>query len=305
MSARAPQDISEAARLLTEIQEKYGLTQKAIADRLGRTKHMMSKVARGLSAGDLYVPALRELLDTGAVSSPPPRRRDAHGRTVPVRTSKTAPPPQPTLPGTGEAESDELGDGLIRPQDPQPYAEPVKPKRPRQKAKRKQEPSGPEAPAKPARTPRRPPVQYSERRSSFEKGATLLHQTVPHTKTAVGYTQAEDAWLKNLQSRARGQRHGDKQVQVHVKLSNGMSAKLYGNYGWDVSKILSTYSSAKQNGLDFHDFLLGQVNKKYKADKSDKDLSIIDIQTLSYYKSNNPTHQHGSTFDSINPERNS
>lgn len=72
--------MSEAQDLLRELGER-GLSQSNVAEALGRSRSMVSKVAVGKSSGDKYVPALRGLLSGRAVSPP----AHAQGRQVPDR----------------------------------------------------------------------------------------------------------------------------------------------------------------------------------------------------------------------------
>lgn len=63
---------SEAQELLKALRDR-GVSQAALADALGRSRSMISKVAVGKSSGALYVPAMRALLD-GRPASPPDKR---------------------------------------------------------------------------------------------------------------------------------------------------------------------------------------------------------------------------------------
>lgn len=81
-----------AADLIANLRA-YGLSVSEIARELGRSPRMIRKVVQGESSGQLYVPALNELVQTGRTQAPPARRRGRDGELVRVRAPRGAAEP--------------------------------------------------------------------------------------------------------------------------------------------------------------------------------------------------------------------
>lgn len=77
------------ADLIRTAQERYGLSQREVAEALGRSPRMVRKVLRGETRGESYRQAVEDLNTTGEVSAPPERRRNARGKVVPVRVHES------------------------------------------------------------------------------------------------------------------------------------------------------------------------------------------------------------------------
>lgn len=63
----------------------FGMTQREIAENIGRVPRMVRKVIRGESSGELYRECLQALYDTGRKQPPVPRLTDKDGKPRKVR----------------------------------------------------------------------------------------------------------------------------------------------------------------------------------------------------------------------------
>lgn len=80
----------------------FGMTQREIADNIGRDPRMVRKVIRGESSGELYRECLQAVYDTGRQQRPVPRLTDKNGKPRKVRAKagseeKTRIPDDPTV----------------------------------------------------------------------------------------------------------------------------------------------------------------------------------------------------------------
>ena len=71
MSAEHP----TAAELIAQLKEKAAMSNREIADALGRDPSLVSQIVRGKKYGAHYVRALTELNRTGTITHRPERRR--------------------------------------------------------------------------------------------------------------------------------------------------------------------------------------------------------------------------------------
>lgn len=89
---------SEAAELIENIRETYGMTNKGIAEMLGRDEKMVRKVRSGEVPGTVYVEALQNIYDNGTLNTPqPPRARTKSGKLVKVRGKRGQPSVTPNV----------------------------------------------------------------------------------------------------------------------------------------------------------------------------------------------------------------
>lgn len=79
-------DDRSARELINHIRANIGLNYTEIAAELQRDRRMVNKIMRGETSGEVYRAALLELATKGQVTNRPPRRRDAAGKIVPVRS---------------------------------------------------------------------------------------------------------------------------------------------------------------------------------------------------------------------------
>ena len=81
MSAEQP----TAAELIVELKEKAAMSNREIAEALGRDPSLVSQIARGKKSGAHFVRALSELNRTGTITHRPERRRTKSGIPANVR----------------------------------------------------------------------------------------------------------------------------------------------------------------------------------------------------------------------------
>lgn len=115
---------TEAAQLINQARERWGLSVNEMAEQMGRSPRMIRKIMRGETAGESYVPSLRETVNNGHPEHQPPRARRADGKLRNVRGKKgkkgVAPPERKgryvDLPKRGKATStiEALGPGSRR-----------------------------------------------------------------------------------------------------------------------------------------------------------------------------------------------
>ena len=87
MSAEHP----TARELIAELKEKAAMSNREIAEALGRDPSLVSQIVRGRKSGAHYVRALTELTTTGTVTHRPERRRTRAGTPANVRGRRGEP----------------------------------------------------------------------------------------------------------------------------------------------------------------------------------------------------------------------
>lgn len=115
---------TEAAQLITQARERWGLSVSEMAEQMGRSPRMIRKIMRGETSGTSYVPALRQTVNNGHPEKQPPRARRGDGKLRHVRGKKgqqSVTPPERKgryvdLPKRGKATStiEALGPGSRR-----------------------------------------------------------------------------------------------------------------------------------------------------------------------------------------------
>lgn len=80
-----------AAELIAELKEKAAMSNREIAEALGRDPSLVSQIVRGKKSGAHYVRALTELNTTGTVTHRPERRRTKAGAPANVRGRRGEP----------------------------------------------------------------------------------------------------------------------------------------------------------------------------------------------------------------------
>lgn len=78
------------AELVKRTKEAYGLTWKEMADQVGRSVRMITKIAREETSGESYRRSFSELYERGQVEHLTPRRRSKDGHLARVRSKTNA-----------------------------------------------------------------------------------------------------------------------------------------------------------------------------------------------------------------------
>lgn len=91
MSGQGP----SAAELIAELKEKAAMSNREIAQALGRDASLVSQIVRGKKSGAHFVGALTELAATGAITHRPQRRRTKAGVPAKVRGRVGTPAHEP------------------------------------------------------------------------------------------------------------------------------------------------------------------------------------------------------------------
>lgn len=84
-----------AAELIAELKEKAAMSNREIAEALGRDPSLVSQIVRGKKSGAHFVRALTELATTGTITHRPERRRTKAGTPANVRGRTGEPAHQP------------------------------------------------------------------------------------------------------------------------------------------------------------------------------------------------------------------
>jgi hypothetical protein len=242
-----------AADLIADLRA-YGLSVSEIARELGRSPRMIRKVVQGESSGQLYVPALNELVQTGRTQAPPARRRGRDGELMRVRAPR----------GASEAtRRPEEGAGS---QQAGAAGEPPSP-------------AGGERPSAPGGRAGRP-GGFSDSTTYLPGGVRQHTVTAPRSEGS-GRERARQGLLGALRRAARSQRGGRKNVRFRVTLQNGTTVEVGAKGGYAVSKALAR---SRSEGDDPFAWLAGEVADRQYLQKAlaREDLNIVGVEATIY-----------------------
>ena len=242
-----------AADLIADLRA-YGLSVSEIARELGRSPRMIRKVVQGQSSGQLYGPALEELVRTGRAQVQPARRRGRDGELVRVRAPRGA-------------------------------SEPTR--RPEEGAGPQLTGTAGQPPSTPGGRPSAAPGGPAGRPGGFSDSTTYLPGGVrQHTVTAPrsegsGRERARQGLLEALRRAARSQRGGRKNVRFRVTLQSGTTVEVGAKGGYAVSKALAR---SRSEGDDPFAWLAGEVaDRQYLQEAlSREDLKVVGVEATIY-----------------------
>jgi transcriptional regulator with XRE-family HTH domain len=244
-----------AADLIAELRA-YGLSVSEIARELGRSPRMIRKVVQGQSSGQLYVPALNELVQTGRTQAPPERRRGRDGELVRVRAPRGATEPtRRPQEDTGAAPAGGAG---------QP---PTAPTGRRGRSSVQSEPA-------------RQPGTFSDS-TTYLPGGVRQHTVTAPRSEGTGREKARQGLLGALRRAARSQQAGRKNVRFRVTLQNGTTVEVGAKGGYAVSKALAR---SRSEGDDPFAWLSGELtDRQYLQDTlSRENRRIIGVEATIY-----------------------
>ncbi|WP_380161880.1 hypothetical protein [Kineococcus sp. R86509] len=244
-----------AADLIANLRA-YGLSVSEIARELGRSPRMIRKVVQGESSGQLYVPALNELVQTGRTQAPPARRRGRDGELVRVRAPRgAAEPTRRPQEDTGAAQAGGAG------QTPAP-------------------PPGGRGRSSASTGSAARPGTFSDSTTYLPGGVRQHTVTAPRSEGS-GRERARQGLLGALRRAARSQRGGRKNVRFRVTLQNGTTVEVGAKGGYAVSKALAR---SRSEGDDPFAWLAGEVADRQYLQKTlaRENLNIVGVEATIY-----------------------
>lgn len=226
-----------ARDLILSLIKERAMTQRELAEMLGRSPDFVSLVKRGKRPGENLRAALLEIEQTGTLTTPPPRRRRKDGKLARVRAPRTT-----TVEPGQDVPRPSVGDGLRIPieRDGEPGDEGLPPG----EGEDPKDGQGPDK-GRPGVFVDPPDPSYFGTSASVLPGGARIHTIgVPKSPNTPGFDKAKDQIRRTIRSVTKGQRWQTKRVRVAVTLDNGQVLSIGQKHGYKASDLLKQINSA-------------------------------------------------------------